>query len=60
MGRGKVIDVVEEGGGWMALYCKCDGCGRGASEAVLFDGSTSVRYPCTRNTRTRNIVAKGS
>ena len=45
MGRGKVIDDVEEGGGWMALYCKCDGCGRGASEAVLFDGSTSVRYP---------------
>jgi len=59
MGRGKVIDDVEEGGGWMALYCKCDGCGRGASEAVLFDGSTSVRYPCT-STRTRSIVAKGS
>ena len=33
--------------------------GRGASEAVLFDGSTSVRYPCT-STRTRSIVAKGS
>ena len=60
MDRGKVIDDVEEGVKWMALYCKCDGCGRGgASEAVLFDGSTSVRYPCT-STRTRSIVAKGS